>query len=60
MTVAGLFNPMMREMIEIMYLTEEPVVLSGDKYEREIGSLPQTPYQEGIRETLHEMMHHIR
>ncbi|NGQ96161.1 NAD-dependent epimerase/dehydratase family protein [Brevibacillus sp. SYP-B805] len=48
----GLFQPMMREMVEMMYLLEEPVVLSGEKYEREIGPLPQTPYEEGIRKTL--------
>lgn len=50
-----LFSPFMRELHEMMYLTEEPLVLSGDKYEREIGPVPRTPYQVGIRETIRKM-----
>ncbi|WP_078592785.1 SDR family NAD(P)-dependent oxidoreductase [Evansella clarkii] len=48
----GLFNPFMRELVEMMYLTEEPVVLSGDKYENIVGPLPRTPYREGLKETI--------
>jgi nucleoside-diphosphate-sugar epimerase len=48
----GLFDKNMREVVEMMYLTEEPVVLSGEKYEQHIGPLPKTPYEEGIRKTL--------
>ncbi|WP_342511646.1 SDR family NAD(P)-dependent oxidoreductase [Sporosarcina sp. FSL K6-1522] len=48
----GLFQPFMREMVEMMYLTEAPIVLSGDKYESKIGPLPRTSYREGIKETL--------
>jgi nucleoside-diphosphate-sugar epimerase len=48
----GLFQPFMREIAEMMYLTEDPVVLSGAKYEAKIGALPRTPYKEGIKETL--------
>ncbi|MBM7648865.1 nucleoside-diphosphate-sugar epimerase [Bacillus ectoiniformans] len=48
----GLFSPFMKEMVEMMYLTETPVILSGEKYEKEIGPLHQTSYQEGLRETL--------
>lgn len=33
----GLFSPMMKEMVEMMYLVEEPVVLSGEKFEKESG-----------------------
>lgn len=51
----GLFNRDMREIAEMMYLTEEPVVLSGAKYEARIGPLPRTPYAEGVRHTLQEM-----
>jgi nucleoside-diphosphate-sugar epimerase len=51
----GLFNKGMREMVEMMYLNEEPVVLSGEKYEREIGPLPRTPYEEGILRTIEHM-----
>lgn len=48
----GLFNRGMREVAEMLYLTEEPVVLSGEKYERLIGPVPKTPYEEGLRKTL--------
>ncbi len=48
----GWFNRFMREMYEMMYLTEEPVVLSGQKYERLIGPLPRTSYEEGIQKTI--------
>ncbi|MBK3495196.1 SDR family NAD(P)-dependent oxidoreductase [Viridibacillus sp. YIM B01967] len=48
----GVFSPFMKEMVEMMYLTEIPVLLSGEKYEKEIGSLPNTPYSQGIQETI--------
>lgn len=48
----GIFQPFMRELMEMMYLTEVPVILSGEKYEREIGPLPATSYREGIAKTL--------
>ncbi|GAA3328076.1 hypothetical protein GCM10020331_070590 [Ectobacillus funiculus] len=48
----GLFNANMREVVEMLYLTEEPVVLSGEKYERIIGKLPRTSYEEGLRQTI--------
>lgn len=51
----GIFQPFMREMVEMMYLTEDPVILSGKKYEAKIGAIPQTPYKEGIKKTLNWM-----
>ena len=33
----GIFHPFMREIVEMMYLTEDPVILSGKKYEEKIG-----------------------
>lgn len=51
----GLFQPFMREMVEMYYLTEEPVVLDGTKYEMEIGPLPRTPYKEGLKQTIEWM-----
>ncbi|RPF55487.1 SDR family NAD(P)-dependent oxidoreductase [Aquisalibacillus elongatus] len=53
--VYGLFDKMMREFVEMMYLNEEPVVLSGEKYEKEIGPVPKTPYREGLIKTLETM-----
>lgn len=54
----GLFNPFMHEFAEMYYLTEEPVVLDGSKYEREIGPLPRTPYEEGLKNTIDWMKRH--
>lgn len=48
----GIFAPSMKEVVEILYLTEEPVIFSGEKYEKEIGALPSTPYRVGLEETL--------
>jgi len=52
----GMFQPFMRELVEMMYLTEMPVILSGQKYEAEIGPVPATSYQEGIKATLEWML----
>ena len=35
-----------------MCLTEEPVLLSGKKYENEIGALPHTSYCESLYQEL--------
>lgn len=48
----GLFIPVMREIVEMLYLTKEPLVLSGSKYERTIGSVPATSFEQGIQETI--------
>jgi nucleoside-diphosphate-sugar epimerase len=48
----GFFNKSMREVVEMLYLTEEPVVLSGEKYEQYIGPVPKTSYREGLSYTL--------
>lgn len=50
--ILGVFDKQMREVVEMLYLTEDPVVLDGSKYEKEIGTLPATPYEEGIKRTL--------
>lgn len=48
----GLFDKQMKEFLEMLYLTEEPVVLSGEKYESYIGEVPKTSYHEGLKETI--------
>ncbi|QDP99374.1 SDR family NAD(P)-dependent oxidoreductase [Lysinibacillus fusiformis] len=50
--ILAIFSPFMKEMKEMMYLTEQPVILSGEKYEKAIGTLPQTSYKEGLQETM--------
>lgn len=54
--ISGLFNPVMKEVVEIMYLTEEGFTLSGEKYENRIGKIVATPYKEGLKETLSFLM----
>ncbi|WP_232311208.1 SDR family NAD(P)-dependent oxidoreductase [Robertmurraya korlensis] len=51
----GLFNPSMREVTEMMYLNETPVILDSSKYEALIGPLPRTPYHVGVVENLKEL-----
>ncbi|WP_422674202.1 SDR family NAD(P)-dependent oxidoreductase [Caldifermentibacillus hisashii] len=51
----GLFNPMMREVVELFYLNEDPVMLSGEKFERRIGPLPRTSYYDGLKQTIDYM-----
>ncbi|MCA1319124.1 SDR family NAD(P)-dependent oxidoreductase [Bacillus tianshenii] len=45
----------MREGLEMQYIANEATILSGSKYENEIGPLPRTPYEEGLRETIQYM-----
>ncbi|MCG7343849.1 SDR family NAD(P)-dependent oxidoreductase [Sporosarcina sp. ACRSL] len=51
----GIFNADMREVVEMFYLNEEPVVLDGAKYENDIGPLPRTSYREGLLRTIEYM-----
>jgi nucleoside-diphosphate-sugar epimerase len=50
--VLGLFNPLLRELVEMQYLMTDPVILDDSALERLIGPLAKTPYPEGIRQTL--------
>jgi nucleoside-diphosphate-sugar epimerase len=47
----GCFNPTMREVVEMLYLQETPVILDDSKL---MAKLPvhKTPYDDGIRQTL--------
>ncbi|MCS7459590.1 NAD-dependent epimerase/dehydratase family protein [Paenibacillus doosanensis] len=51
----GLFVPVMKEVVEMLYLTEEPLRLSGDKYKRHIGPIPTTKPADGIAATIREL-----
>lgn len=52
LSLLGIGLPVMKEVVEMLYLTEEPLTLSRDKYERFIGPVVATPYQEGIASTI--------
>lgn len=51
--VAGLMNSDAREMIELMYEFEEPLVLDGRKFSTEFPLFKYTSHDEGIRKTIH-------
>jgi hypothetical protein len=54
--LAGLLNPLAREFVEMQYLTEEPLILDGNKFNDFFGKhYPTRSNQEGIRETLEWM-----
>ncbi|WP_019914747.1 NAD-dependent epimerase/dehydratase family protein [Paenibacillus sp. HW567] len=52
LSLLGLFIPVMKEIVEMLYLTKEPLRLSGRKYERFAGPIPATSFEDGIRETI--------
>ena len=47
--VLGLFNPILREMVEMNYLMSEPLVLDDRALQALIGPIKKTSYDEGIR-----------
>jgi nucleoside-diphosphate-sugar epimerase len=51
----GWFNPLMRELPEMLYLQETPVILDDNKLASKLGPLHKTPYEQGIRETVEWM-----
>ena len=50
--LVGLFNPLMREMVEMHYLLTDPVLMDDAALQELLGPLPKTPYPEGVRECL--------
>ncbi|HEX3473329.1 MAG TPA: NAD-dependent epimerase/dehydratase family protein [Silvibacterium sp.] len=49
--IIGLFQPIMRELVEMHYLVTEPVIMDDTAIDRLIGAIQKTPYDEGIRLT---------
>lgn len=47
--VLGLFNPIVRELVEMNYLMTDPMVLDDSALQALIGPIHKTPYDEGIR-----------
>ncbi|MGF6596967.1 nucleoside-diphosphate-sugar epimerase [Paraburkholderia sp. GAS448] len=48
----GLFNPVLRELVEMHYLLTDPVVLDDTALQTLIGPIRKTPYEEGIVQSL--------
>lgn len=58
--ILGLFNPIMKELVELNYLMSNPVILDDQKLRSLIPDLKKTSYEEGIRITLDKMTKGIR
>jgi nucleoside-diphosphate-sugar epimerase/protein-tyrosine phosphatase len=48
----GLFDPLLRELVEMHYLQTNPVLLNDDALNKLIGPIHKTPYEEGLLECL--------
>lgn len=48
----GMFNPFMRELVEMHYLQTQPVIMDDSALQQLIGPIKKTPYAEGIRQAL--------
>ena len=48
----GLFNPMMRELVEMHYLITSPVILDDSALRELLGPIHKTSYDEGVRAIL--------
>ena len=54
--MAGLFDPVVREVLEMLYQKEEPYIVDGSVFTRVFG-LEATPLEEGVRRTLEWYAH---
>jgi nucleoside-diphosphate-sugar epimerase len=55
--ILGWFDANIREVIEMLYLQETPVILDDSKLAAKLGALPKTPYDAGIQQTVEWMQH---
>jgi nucleoside-diphosphate-sugar epimerase len=46
----GLFNPLLREMVEMNYLQTTPVVMDDTALRGLLGEIKKTSYEDGIRQ----------
>jgi nucleoside-diphosphate-sugar epimerase len=53
--IMGWFSPLYRELPEMLYLQETPVILDDSKLQAKLGPLHKTGYDDGIRQTLEWM-----
>lgn len=60
MRAMGLFDPFMRELVEMHYLLTTPVIMDDTALRELLGDVHKTPYEEGIRQTLAAMRGHTQ
>lgn len=51
LSILGLFNPNVREIVEMLYEFEKPFILDSTKFEKTFG-MKATPIEQGVRETV--------
>jgi nucleoside-diphosphate-sugar epimerase len=50
--LGGVFSPLLRELVELQYLGETPVLLDDSALCSALGGIARTPYEEGVRRML--------
>lgn len=53
--IAGLFNPVLREVVKMRYLWDVPHSLNGSKLAARIGEEPHTPLEEALRQAVADL-----
>ena len=48
----GLFDPFLRELVEMHYLMTDPLIVDDSALQELIGPIEKTPYDEGVRQSL--------
>lgn len=48
----GIFNPFMREITEMMYITKDGFILNNQKYKDRVGPIIKTDFEQALKETL--------
>ncbi|RZU41425.1 NAD-dependent epimerase/dehydratase family protein [Edaphobacter modestus] len=56
--VMGLFNPFMRELVEMHYLQTTPVLLDDTALTGLLGNVKKTPYAEGVKQSIQYLQSH--
>ena len=56
--IAGLFNPLLRELNETLYQFERPFVSDASKFDRAFGPFEPTPHPEAVRRTVDWFQRH--
>jgi nucleoside-diphosphate-sugar epimerase len=47
--ILGLFNPLLRESVEMHYLLTEPLIVDDSALQQLLGDIHKTPYKEGVK-----------
>jgi hypothetical protein len=48
----GLFDPVLREFVEMHYLLTDPLIVDDWALQQLLGPITKTPYSEGVRQSL--------